>query len=97
MVMLKIHIPMVSSTIFTVFLLFFINFWNDYQTALIFLPTKPTIAYGSYYFNMLTTNELSAVPYKLAGAMLVFLPIFVLFLFFSKRIMGNVSLGGIKE
>ena len=96
-VMLSIHLPMVQSVLFTVFLLFFINFWNDYQTALLFLPSKPTIAYGVYYFNMLTTNELSAVPYKLAGAMLVFIPIFILFIAFSKRIMGNVTFGGLKE
>lgn len=92
----KIMMPLASKTFFTVYLLNFIAFWNDYQTPLIFMPDVPTVAYGLYEFNKRTVATFSSIPLKLSGAVLVLLPVLILFLIFQKRLMGNLSIGGIK-
>ena len=95
-IFLRIMFPLVSQTFLTVFLLNFIVFWNDYQTPLIFMPNVPTVSYGLYLFNRKTEGEFSTVPMKLTGAVLVFLPVLVLFCIFQKRLVGNISVGGLK-
>lgn len=95
-VYLRIMIPLVSKTFLTVYILNFIGFWNDYQTPLIFMPNKPTVAYGLFLFNLKTETVLSTIPLKLAGSVLVMLPVIVLFLIFQKRLMGNSAIGGLK-
>ncbi len=92
----RIMLPLASKTFLTVFLLNFIVFWNDYQTPLIFMPDKPTVAYGLYEFSKRTVSTFSSVPLKLAGAGLVLLPVLILFLIFQRKLMGNLSVGGIK-
>ena len=48
-VLLRIILPLVRNTFFTVMLINFIAFWNDYQTPLIYMPSYPTILYGFDY------------------------------------------------
>ncbi len=95
-ILLIIVLPLVKNTFFTVMLINFIGFWNDYQIPLIYLPSYPTIAYGMYYMAYTTENTLSTVPMRMTGAMLMLLPILVLFLAFHKRLLGNLTVGGIK-
>ena len=95
-VYLHIMIPLMRNMFFTVMLLMFIGFWNDYGTPLIYMPTHPTLALGVYVLRDTTDNDLSSVPLKMAGCTILIIPTLVLFLFFHKRIMGNISLGGIK-
>ncbi len=93
-IMFRIYFPMVIPTFFTIWLLYFVNYWNDYQTVLLYAPDKPTIAYGLYYFN---SNGGYDTPYKLGACLLVFIPIFIIFLIFRERLMGRLSLdGGVK-
>jgi len=92
----QIMLPLIKTAVFTVMLLRFMSFWNDYQTPLVFMSAYPTIAYGVFLFNFTTLNELSSVPMKLSGAMLLFVPILSIFLIFHKRLMGNVTVGGLK-
>jgi ABC-type maltose transport system permease subunit len=37
------------------------------------------------------------VPVRIAACMFLALPILVLFLFFKEKLMGNISMGGLKE
>ena len=92
----KIMMPLVSKSFFTVYLLNFIGFWNDYQTPLIFMPNHPTVAYGLYLFNRSTDGALSTIPMKLTGSMIVMIPILIIFLIFQKRLTENELGGGIK-
>lgn len=96
-VFFRIYLPLVRNLFFTVMLLQGIYFWNDFQTPLLYLPTYPTLAYWLYRFTENTKVELSFVPVKAAGAMLLVVPIFILFAAFNKKMMGNLSLGGLKE
>ncbi len=96
-VLFRIMLPLVKNTFITVFLLRLIGLWNDYQTPLLYMPKLPTIAYGLYYFAVAnTTNDTYTEPNAIAAAFLVCIPIFVVFLIFQKRVMTNISIGGIK-
>ena len=92
----RIMLPLVKNTFFTVFLILFIQFWNDYQIALIYIPDYPTIALGAYRFSISQEGELGSIEMKISGAMLVFIPIFIVYAIFNKRLMGNLTLGGVK-
>ena len=95
-ILIRILLPLVKNTFFTVMLINFIGFWNDYQTPLIYLPSYPTIALGMLHMASTTENGLSTVPMRMTGAMLMLLPILVLFMCFHKRLLGNLTVGGIK-
>ena len=95
-VMMEIIFPVAMGTISTVVLLNFINFWNDYQTPMIYWNSSPVIAYGMYYVVRLNKGMMSFTPVKLAVMMLVAVPVIVLFLIFNKKIMSNMSIGGVK-
>lgn len=90
----KINIPLVANTILSVFILIFIGAWNTYEEPMMFLPSMPTVAYGLMVFS---ENSLNAnAPSLMCGAYMICLPIIVIFCIFHKRIMGNLTVGGIK-
>ena len=95
----KIMIPMVMPTLTTMYLIFFIGFWNDYQTALVYMPSHPTLAYGVYHAAIGNRDNSIARSdtYRLASCMIMALPILALFIVFRNKIMGNVTAGGVKE
>jgi len=92
-----IIMPLAIKIMSTVFLILFVQLWNDYRTALIYMPTHPTLAYGVYYLSIGTNKGTFAfVPAKTASCMLLAIPILILFILFKDKIMGNVTIGGIK-
>lgn len=97
LIMVKIMIPTISGSIFTVILLQFIGLWNDYQTPLLYMPTHPTIAYG---LQLYTTGNFEAetanTPMRLAGCIVVAIPLLIIYLAFQKRLLGNITVGGLK-
>ena len=97
-VMFGIYVPLAWKMITTVVLILFVNCWNDYQTPLMYLPTKPTLAYGVYYL-VYDNNQphMATLPIKVSACMILALPILVIFLFLKEKLMGNISLGGVKE
>ena len=96
-ILLKIMIPIVRNTIFTIIILNFVALWNDYQSPLLYFPDYPTLAYGLYFITAFGLNEMSTTPMRLSGAVVVLLPVLILFLVFRNRILGNVTMGGVKE
>lgn len=95
-VMVSIMLPLVSTTIFTVGLIKFIEFWNDYQTPLLFIPSYPTIAHGIFRLSVSTDARNATIPVRLAGCFIMAIPMAVLFGIFRNRIIGNLSMGGVK-
>ena len=83
----------------TIMLLQFISFWDDYQTALLYLPTKPTIAYAVYFItrNSGQSTGVNHLPGKIAGGMILAIPILIVFIALREKLMGNISMGGLKE
>lgn len=96
-IMTGVMFPMARNTMGIVFLLQFIGLWNDYQTPLVYLPSMPTAAYGLYtYTHGYIEGSLQTVPLQLAGGVIILLPILILFLIFKDKVMGNISIGGLK-
>ena len=96
-VLIQIIIPLASKMIATVFLIQFINRWNDYQTPLLYLPTHPTLSYALFMrIGVVSSDAINDLPGKCAGCLMLALPIIVLFISFRDKIMGNVSMGGLK-
>ena len=96
-VMLNIMLPMASGVFGTIFLLNFIGFWNDYQTPMVYMPGYPTLAFGLYYLCNVPRNDIdSSIPMQLAGCMMMAVPLLMLFMACHKKLLGNVSLGGLK-
>jgi ABC-type maltose transport system permease subunit len=61
------------------------------------MPGYPTLAYGLYYLCNVPRDEIDAsIPMQLAGCMLMALPLLALFMAGHKKLLGNVSLGGLK-
>ncbi|WP_122484727.1 carbohydrate ABC transporter permease [Mycoplasmopsis fermentans] len=93
----KIAIPMVTPTTLTVVILTALAAWNSYLW--------PSLALGSDYFIISTwlfhvgRDESSGVPIilqsiKMAGAVLVIIPMFIFYFAFRKRIMNAISRQG---
>mgnify|MGYP000050744015 CR=1 FL=1 len=97
-ILLQIVMPLVRNTFFTVALIMFIDYWNDYQIPLVYMPTHPTVAYGLFYLANTDQagGDLATVPMRMAGAIMMLIPTIILFLCFHKRLLGNLTMGGLK-
>lgn len=94
-ILVRIMMPLISKTFTTVLLILFVQYWNEYETPLMFTPSVPTLAVGLYKFGL--SSENSSIPVRLAGSMILFIPIFILYIFLQDKLMGNISMGGVKE
>ncbi len=91
----RIIIPMAKGPVIAIAVIQLIGLWNDYLTPSIYLPEKPTIAVG---LKLLQTTMVQQGNYTLLFATIIIalIPIVVLFCCFSKTIMENTSVGGLK-
>lgn len=96
-IMTRIIMPFVKTMIYTVFLIKFIELWNDYQTPLLYLPSYPTVSYGVYYVSVLNPQNGIGTTVRVASSILIALPLIGLFVAFKDKIIGSLSMGGIKE
>lgn len=100
-VMCNIALPLVKYTFFSIFLIIFIEYWNDYLIPNLYLPSYKTMSLALYQQSRGQELKgemayLQQVPYIMATVLLVTVPVIVLFSIFSKRLMGNLSVGGLK-
>ena len=90
----RIIIPMAKGPIIAISIIQLIGLWNDYQTPAIYLPKYPTLAVGlKFLFDKMQTLS---YPMMFATIIIAILPILILFTAFSKTIMENTSVGGLK-
>lgn len=92
----SIIIPMAKGPITAVTILTLIGLWNDYLTPSIYLSKQPTIAVGIYYMKTAMLDTKLEYPLFFATIILTLLPIVIVFCLFSKTIMENTSVGGLK-
>lgn len=102
-VMLRIAMPLVKYTFWSIFLIIFIEYWNDYLIPNYFLESYPTLSLllyrqsiGQINVDPTKPNFYEEAPYLMATVLVVAIPVIVLFTIFSKRLMGNLSVGGLK-
>lgn len=97
-IMFKINFPLITPTFLTVFLILFISMWNNYQDVIIYLPKHPTLAYSVYHMAYRERNaQFAYETFRLTSCMILAVPMIVLFIIFRNKIMGNVTMGGVKE
>jgi ABC-type glycerol-3-phosphate transport system permease component len=85
-IMSTIVLPIVAGMVGAIFLITFIAQWNEFQFALMYMPTHPTLSYGLYMYNKTALNEVArSVPLQLSGCVIILLPILVLFICFRKN------------
>lgn len=92
-VFFSIMYPQAKPLVVSMAILNVIGVWNDYLTPYLYLPKKPTVAYGVYYITKQANTN-----YPKAFAAMSFMTIFVLVIYacFSKTIMSSMSVGGLK-
>ena len=91
----RIMLPQAKPIFGALFLTSWIQNWNNYESALVYLPNLPTLPVGIYQFNteMIYRARLDIL---FAACVLISIPAIVLFVAFNKVITTNVSVGGIK-
>ncbi len=91
----SIILPMAKGPIIAISVITLIGQWNDYMTPMIYLPDMPTIAVG---LRLLADQMQQEGNYVLlfSTITLAIIPIILMFCFFSKTIMENTSVGGLK-
>ena len=96
-VMVSISFPLVKNVFSTILLILFISFWNDYQSPMLFVPSYPTLAYGVYYVCIRDNRGIFTYsPGHMTVCIIVALPIVILFMIFKEKLIGNLTMGGIK-
>ncbi len=100
----KIMLPQAIPAMLAVAIISFINNWNDFQTAYLFLRGHMTLAVGiqkiaeSLTYGNSGGNEYTSQDYPTLFAAMVFsiIPTITIFSIFQKRIIQNTSAGGLK-
>ena len=97
-VFIHIMLPQVMHILITFYIGNFIASWNDWQSAYLYTPSTPMIAYGVQKIVKLAGygDPSLTVPMSYAGLFLMMIPPFVLFMIFHKRILNTVYTGGLK-
>ncbi len=91
----RIMLPLVKPMLVSLFLVGFIGKWNDYMSALLYLPNKLTLAAGLYRYQEIAMRQ-GLVPMLFAGLFIALVPILIVYCAFSNTMMNNMTFGGIK-
>ena len=94
-ILFTIAIPLATTVMSASLVVSIITAWNDYNTPLMYLPSFPTMAYGFYAYRTME-KDVARAPIETASAIFLALPAFIFFIAFRKKLMGNLSVGGIK-
>ena len=104
-IMTRICFPLCKNVFMTVFMITFINYWNDYQMALLYMPDYPTLSFflfqvqnASARIRISATETVitSEAPFRMAATVLLMVPVLLIFIVMHDKLMGNLSIGGIK-
>ena len=96
-ILMTIIIPLSMKMISTVLLIQFIHGWNDYQTAYLYMPSHPTLAYVIWYLTTTKVSKDVKMPMQLAATMTLAMPILLAFIILKDKLMGNITMGGLKQ
>ena len=91
----KILLPAIWPTLSTLALLLFIWTWNEFLIPLILVNQEElrTLPIGMMFFQNKNTIN---IPVLMAGAMIVILPLVVVFLIFQRKFISGVTEGAVK-
>lgn len=103
-VMTRICLPLAFNVFTTVALITFIQYWNDYQMAMLYMPSYPTLAYFLFKVQHASNNikvdgrsyNPANAPMRMMATVVLMTPILIIFIALHEKLMGNLSIGGIK-
>ncbi len=95
-VMTRVYLPLASKMFGSVVLVRFVFFWNDYSAIRMYMRTHPTLSYGIFY-NTIAKPMAGGLPVQVAACMVLAIPVLIIFILLNNKIMGNMTLGGLKE
>ncbi len=95
-IMVQIFFPIASNTFLTVLLINFIGYWNNYQVPMVYVPNHPTLAEYMFQISTFSKYPFSKAPVQLASSLILLIPAVAIFLAMHKRLLGNLSIGGVK-
>ena len=95
-IMVRIYFPLARNTALTVLLIYFIQYWNNFQTPMLFVPNHPTLAEYLFRIVQLSKGKFSRVPVQMSAALMLLAPVEVILLCSHKWLLGNLSIGGVK-
>ncbi len=93
-ILARIALPLIKNLFLTILLINFVEYWNNYQSPKVYLPYYPTLGYTLFAKSI--GNDLKEVGQVIALAFIVAAPVLALFLVFQDRLMGNLTMGGLK-
>lgn len=94
-VFFKIMLPQALPAMGALIIVQSISAWNNYMDVLLYLPDFPTLASGMYGVSR-TLPRLGQTPVYFAALVLSMIPVLILFICFSDKIMKNFTVGGLK-
>ena len=94
-VFIKIMYPQAVPILTAIAITAFIGCWNDYNTAYVFMPNRPTISLGVSQLYTKMEGKL-LLPVAFAGMTVLATVSLIVFTIFNKLIMSNFSAGGLK-
>lgn len=95
-IMTLIFFPIAGNTFLTVLLINFISYWNNYQVPMVYVPNHPTLAEYVFQIRTFSKYPYSKAPVQIATSLILLVPAVVIFLCSHKRLLGNLSVGGVK-
>ena len=95
-VFFSIILPQVVPCVVAIMITQAIGVWNDYSTVMIYLRTKPNLAYGLYMFNTESIYISNSKPIYFAAAVISAVPVIILYACTQKLILTNMTAGGLK-
>lgn len=94
-----IMIPLVKPTLVAIAVLTFVGTWNDFMGPLIYVSDQQLypLSFGLYAFTVQVSSDVGQnMSMTMAGALLMTLPIIVLFFFAQRYFIQGVTLSGLK-
>lgn len=95
-IMTTIGLPLIRNVIMVLGVTSFVGFWNNYMTPYLYMPSMPTMAVALLNFSQSYYTTTSNEPMQMAAAAMVCIPCVVLFFIFRDKMIGNLTMGGIK-
>ena len=69
-----------------------ITYWNTYEQLLLYMPSYPNISAGL----LMLRQKFDGTPRYFAALIIAMVPTVTIFAVFSNKIMGSISIGGLK-
>lgn len=91
----RIYMPLVRPIIATVILRIFMNEWNNLQTPLLYLTTKSKYTV-SLAMSALSFDAQGRPEIQMAGAIIMIIPVLIVYLIAQKHFIGGLAAGGDK-